>query len=146
MRRAPAPCRHRVTSRALALPGIEGPEAPHVTRAPAPCRHRVTPRALALPGIEGPDAPRVAHPSCAGPWVARPRALACVAVVGAERRCFEHCHSYARARQVNSLNAAKCSKTLHLSMCLKNLSPKPSPLCAPSIMPGISAKVTSLSS
>ena len=35
-------------------------------------------------------------------------------------------------------------KILHLSICLKNLSPKPTPLCAPSIKPGISAKTISL--
>ena len=40
----------------------------------------------------------------------------------------------------------KCKRDLHLSICFKNLIPRPVPLCAPSTKPGISATVTSLSS
>ncbi len=40
----------------------------------------------------------------------------------------------------------KCNRDLHLSICFKNLIPKPVPVCAPSIRPGISASVISLSS
>ena len=45
-----------------------------------------------------------------------------------------------------SVMSIKCSNVLHLSICFKNLIPKPVPACAPSINPGISANVISLSS
>ena len=38
------------------------------------------------------------------------------------------------------------SNVLHLSICFRNLIPNPTPVCAPSINPGISAIVISLSS